>query len=47
MLSSNPYLLRRRMYEEGLPEKYIPTNYGSKIYTAPFAKLPGGFSTFS
>ncbi len=34
MLSSNPYLLRRRMYEEGLPEKYIPTNYGSKIYTA-------------
>ena len=22
------------MYEEGLPEKYIPTNYGSKIYTA-------------
>ena len=34
MLSSNPFLLRRRMYEEGFPSEVIPKDYGAKIYAA-------------
>jgi len=34
MLSSNPFLLRRRMFEDGFPEEVIPKDYGAKIYTA-------------